>query len=172
MTPWQTIFQQTMSSAGLEMPEAEPVHSRLAKGSPIAERDLPRRLIGRIMAAYGRLHLKSAARFWTPRMRVAQATAPEGSTPARSAIAVSELMRKLGQRANMTFRWLQEKGATKFASRRMRVAETVALGEKRFVSILQVDGQQFLIGSATGQITLLAVLDGEQGAAAAKVPSA
>ncbi len=81
-------------------------------------------------------------------------------------------MRRLVEQATAAFRWLQQKSATKFASRRMRVAETVSLGEKRFVSILQVDGQQFLIGSATGQITLLAVLDDPQGAGVAKVQSA
>jgi flagellar biogenesis protein FliO len=46
----------------------------------------------------------------------------------------------------------------------MRVTETVSLGEKRFVTILHVDGQQLLIGSATGQVTLLAVLDDKQSA--------
>ena len=59
-------------------------------------------------------------------------------------------------------KWLQKQGVNKLSSRRMRVAETVALGEKRFVTILQVDGTQFLIGSAAGQVTLLAVLEEEK----------
>ena len=42
--------------------------------------------------------------------------------------------------------------------RRLQVHETVQLGEKRFVSILRVDGEQFLIGGSPGGISLLAEL--------------
>jgi len=45
--------------------------------------------------------------------------------------------------------------------RRLRVAETVSLGEKRFVSILQVDGEQFLVGGSSSNIVLLAKLEGK-----------
>jgi len=34
------------------------------------------------------------------------------------------------------------------------------MGEKRFVSIIEVNGAQYLIGGAANQISLLAVLDG------------
>jgi hypothetical protein len=44
-------------------------------------------------------------------------------------------------------------------SRRLKVAETVSLGEKRFVSILQVDGEQFLVGGSPSNIVLLAKLE-------------
>ena len=44
-------------------------------------------------------------------------------------------------------------------SRRLKVAETVSLGEKRFVSILQVDGEQFLVGGSPSSIVLLAKLE-------------
>ena len=44
-------------------------------------------------------------------------------------------------------------------SRRLKVAETVSLGEKRFVSILQVDGEQFLVGGSPSNIVLLARLE-------------
>jgi flagellar biogenesis protein FliO len=44
-------------------------------------------------------------------------------------------------------------------SRRLKVSETVSLGEKRFASILQVDGAQFLIAGTPDNITLLATLD-------------
>lgn len=47
-------------------------------------------------------------------------------------------------------------------SRRLKVAETVSLGEKRFVSILQVDGEQFLVGGSPSNIVLLAKLDAKQ----------
>ena len=39
-------------------------------------------------------------------------------------------------------------------SRRLRVAETVSLGEKRFISILRVDGEQFLVGGSRPTLPL------------------
>lgn len=45
------------------------------------------------------------------------------------------------------------------ASRRLSVSETVSLGEKRFVSILCVDGEQFLVGGSSSNVVLLAKLD-------------
>ena len=42
--------------------------------------------------------------------------------------------------------------------RRLRVSETVSLGEKRSLSIVEVDGQAFLIGSSGANIALLATL--------------
>lgn len=47
--------------------------------------------------------------------------------------------------------------------RRLKVAETVSLGEKRFVSILQVDGEQFLVGGSPSNVVLLAKLEGKPG---------
>jgi flagellar biogenesis protein FliO len=49
--------------------------------------------------------------------------------------------------------------------RRLRVAETVSLGEKRFVSILQVDGEQFLVGGSSSNVVLLAKLEAKAEAA-------
>jgi hypothetical protein len=50
---------------------------------------------------------------------------------------------------------------TKYAlttTKRLRVAETVSLGEKRFVSIVCVEGREFLIGGGTSGVSLLAQL--------------
>lgn len=65
------------------------------------------------------------------------------------------------------WKWLTRCGAGAWASgvpRRLRIAETVSFGEKRFVSILQVDGEQFLVGGSSSNISLLAKLESEQGA--------
>jgi flagellar biogenesis protein FliO len=43
--------------------------------------------------------------------------------------------------------------------RRLRVCETVPLGEKRFVAVIQVDDKQFLVGGASNSVSLLAQLD-------------
>ena len=67
--------------------------------------------------------------------------------------------------------WLERARAAQTSARRMRVTETVSLGDKRLVSILQVDGAQFLIGSSATNVQLLTRLDakaGEAGAAVAK----
>lgn len=59
-------------------------------------------------------------------------------------------------------KWLTRQGRdvlVRGVSRRLRVAETLSLGEKRFVSILHVDGEQFLVGGSPSSITLLAKLE-------------
>ena len=53
--------------------------------------------------------------------------------------------------------WLQSKYAQR-PTKRLRVAETVSLGEKRFVSIVVVEGREFLIGGGTSGVSLLAHL--------------
>jgi hypothetical protein len=44
------------------------------------------------------------------------------------------------------------------ATKRLRVTETVSLGEKRFVSIVCVEDQEFLIGGGSAGVSLLAQL--------------
>lgn len=46
------------------------------------------------------------------------------------------------------------------ASRRLRTIETLSLGEKRFISIVEVDGEQFLLGGSSSTVVLLAKLEG------------
>ena len=46
--------------------------------------------------------------------------------------------------------------------RALRVCETASLGEKRFVAIVDVDGQRFLIGGAVNSVSVLAKLNGER----------
>jgi flagellar biogenesis protein FliO len=76
-------------------------------------------------------------------------------------------LRILIARVLSAWRWLANKRSLQLASKRLRVAETIQLGEKRFVSILQVDGAQYLIGGAAGNVQLLAVLDKVQDAQSA-----
>ena len=75
------------------------------------------------------------------------------------------------RQALSAFKWLHGKSLQKLASKRMRVAETVALGEKRIVSILHVDGTQLLIGASGSNVSLLAILDEEQGKWRAENPA-
>jgi flagellar biogenesis protein FliO len=55
--------------------------------------------------------------------------------------------------------WLQARNVARSSTRRLRVAETVSLGEKRFVAVVQVDGRHFLLAGGPTNIALLAQLD-------------
>jgi flagellar biogenesis protein FliO len=44
------------------------------------------------------------------------------------------------------------------ATRRLRVAETISLGEKRFVALICVEGREFLVGGGASGVSLLAQL--------------
>jgi Flagellar biosynthesis protein, FliO len=53
--------------------------------------------------------------------------------------------------------WLQKNN--KFAAvKQLRVSETVSLGEKRFVALVDIDGQKFLIGGGSSGVSLLTAL--------------
>jgi flagellar biogenesis protein FliO len=55
--------------------------------------------------------------------------------------------------------WVQHRQAARLDVKRLRVAETVSLGEKRFVAVVQVDGRHFLLAGGPTNIVLLAQLD-------------
>lgn len=48
-------------------------------------------------------------------------------------------------------------------AKRLRVCETVSLGEKRFLAVIEIDGEQFLVGGASSSISTLARLERPQG---------
>jgi Flagellar biosynthesis protein, FliO len=87
---------------------------------------------------------------------------------ARDVPAVRERRKPVGA-VTRAFSWMQSKyvvGTTK----RLRVAETVSLGEKRFVALVCVEGREFLIGGGSAGVSLLARL-GEGGRNGAALPS-
>jgi len=55
--------------------------------------------------------------------------------------------------------WLKARQVARSSTKRLRVAETVSLGEKRFVAVVQVDGRHFLLAGGPTNIVLLAQLD-------------
>lgn len=56
------------------------------------------------------------------------------------------------------FSWFRSRvGAAN--SKELRLAETVQLGDKRFVAIIHVEGRKFLIGGGTSGVNLLTQLD-------------
>ncbi len=48
--------------------------------------------------------------------------------------------------------------------RRLRLSETLSLGEKRFLAVVQFQHQEFLVGGTGNSIALLARLNGPEGA--------
>jgi len=54
--------------------------------------------------------------------------------------------------------WIKEHQTAATGTKRLRVSETVSLGEKRFVSVVEVDGQQFLVGGGPSSVSMLAQL--------------
>ncbi|MGD0929814.1 MAG: flagellar biosynthetic protein FliO [Candidatus Korobacteraceae bacterium] len=46
------------------------------------------------------------------------------------------------------------------APRRLRLCESLSLGEKRLVAVIQYEDQKFLVGGGAGSVALLARLDG------------
>jgi hypothetical protein len=68
-------------------------------------------------------------------------------------VSVKQL-RVLGSLAR-TWSWLQSKSAYS-STKRLRLAETVSLGEKRFVAIVSVENREYLIGGAPSGLSLLA----------------
>src|ERR1700722_11129064 len=57
--------------------------------------------------------------------------------------------------------WLQEKSGTA-PTKRLRVADFTALGEKRFVALVKVEGCEFLIGGGASGVSLLTKLEPSQ----------
>jgi len=53
---------------------------------------------------------------------------------------------------------LNELWRTQKARRALLVKETAALGERRFVAVVQFESKRFLVGASSGSITLLAEL--------------
>src|SRR4051812_22413402 len=54
--------------------------------------------------------------------------------------------------------WVQAQKVAHTGGRRLQVIETVSLGEKRFVSVVKVDGIEFLVGGGSAGVAMLSQL--------------
>ena len=54
------------------------------------------------------------------------------------------------------FRWARRNVKIQPAKKRLRVCESVSLGEKRFIAVVQLDGREFLLGGSPNSLSLLA----------------
>ena len=92
--------------------------------------------------------------------QVSPAANAAAAAPVSGSAAAAPSARTLLQHLHRCWRWLQlhSKIRVQPKARRLRVSETVSLGEKRFVSIVEVDGNAFLIGGGAGSVCLLTEL--------------
>jgi hypothetical protein len=58
--------------------------------------------------------------------------------------------------------WALKQLGSNPTKKRLRVCETVSLGEKRFVAVIEADGEQFLVGGAATSVATLARLQPTQ----------
>jgi flagellar biogenesis protein FliO len=83
----------------------------------------------------------------TPKSRRRKAAPAAWSLPAM----LAETIRRIGR---LVFARLQKSKA----ERQLRLCETVSLGDKRFVAVIEVGPQRFLIGGTTHSVSLLGKL--------------
>ena len=87
-----------------------------------------------------------------------EAATASAATPALQP-QLKQICVQLGSQLRSAWKWVDQSYTRQRLSKRLKVAETVSLGEKRFVSILQVDGAQFLIAGTANSISLLATME-------------
>ncbi len=71
----------------------------------------------------------------------------------------SGLVRFASHRLKVLWRFVVSRAGSK--RKALLVRETAALGERRFVSVIQFERQRFLVGSSASTVTLLAQLPDE-----------
>jgi hypothetical protein len=121
----------------------------------------------KLAAALRKLEEKEAAKRMEEERAAAKRMEEEERAAAKRREKENAAERKREEKARRSgslsraFSWLKSNRA--FGSeKQMRVLETVSLGEKRFVSILQVDGRKFLIGGSASSVSLLTGLEPTQ----------
>lgn len=72
---------------------------------------------------------------------------------------VIHFLKSLSSFLTEKWNWAQQKFKSHQVRKRLRVCETVSLGEKRFVAVIQVDGEQFLVGGSSSSVSTLAHLE-------------
>ena len=75
---------------------------------------------------------------------------------------LSVVLKSLGSLLTQGWNWTQQRLKSPRTKKRLRVCESVSLGEKRFVAVIQVDGEQFLVGGSAGSVSTLAHLKHSQ----------
>jgi flagellar biogenesis protein FliO len=64
-------------------------------------------------------------------------------------------LRMLVNRLASALSWILKRLKVQQARKSLRLCENLSLGEKRFVAVVQVDGERFLIGGSSSSVSLL-----------------
>jgi len=86
---------------------------------------------------------------------VATDGASEKQKSLRNMLAGTNLLKSVAHATS----WIWEKTRKQQARKVLRICESVSLGEKRFVAVVQVANERFLIGGAAASVSLLARLE-------------
>lgn len=84
---------------------------------------------------------------------------PTWPFPVFSREAPLRLLQRHSGLLTRAWRWIRERQAARSATKRLHVAASVSLGEKRFAAVIEVDGLQFLVGGGATNVSLLAQLN-------------
>ena len=84
--------------------------------------------------------------------------APAGELPELARpLSAERLWAELWKAIRMA--WQRILGSTRRPDRRLRLAETLGLGERRFVAVVEFDEARFLVGGTSASLVLLARLE-------------
>ncbi|MGB8011179.1 MAG: flagellar biosynthetic protein FliO [Terriglobales bacterium] len=89
-------------------------------------------------------------------MKLAQMEITQTQIPPRPLLAAPRFWALAAERLGVLWRSVLRRTGSR--NKTLAVRETVALGDRRFVSVIQFESQRFLIGSGPSAITLLASL--------------
>ena len=73
----------------------------------------------------------------------------------RSLPGMGEWSQTLLTRTWSVLKWIVQHVRVQQARKNLKVCENVSLGEKRFVAVIQVDEERFLIGGSSSSVSLL-----------------
>lgn len=76
----------------------------------------------------------------------------------RAAEPLSHTLKLIGERCWLAMGTLVRTARAQRTGAKLVLRHTVALGEKRFVAVVEFEGERFLVGSASHSVTLLARL--------------
>lgn len=71
----------------------------------------------------------------------------------------SEAKMRASKHISRSWKYIRAQQAVRSNSKRLQLAETISLGEKRFVAVIRVDGREFLIGGGATNVALLTQLN-------------
>ncbi len=101
-----------------------------------------------------------------PHMPAAQISMPATNSAAISTSLVSAFKGMQWMNTGLLsrgLRWIQARNTGQRNTQRLKVCATVGLGEKRFVSLIECDGLQFLVGGGGANVAFLSQVPNAQG---------